>query len=186
MGGPPHRFRVTVHSLPNSRTPAKTVEVGGALGKASGLSYLAASNALLPDTIGFPIQNPDINPASFIQTALKSGEARDEGTTTIQGHPARRIALNAARRPIATATYYVDAHTYEPLRITNHVAQPNGSRLAVPLASILQLPYFGNMPGTNAPYIYTYDFTTFQYLPPTQKNLALTDIKTQYPAAQTN
>jgi len=119
----PHRFRMTFGG-------AWQAEIGGTLGTSTGLSYVAADQAVQRTTFQFRVSQSDLDPAAFIRTALRSGRAKLDGRATIRGRDVIRIQLSAwfyARtgrvlRPIAL--YYVNADTYRPVRVV--IPPPNG------------------------------------------------------------
>jgi hypothetical protein len=183
-GTPSHRFRVRLvgPSRPGGQTAA--TEIGGTLGRPAGLTYDPTNDVFVPATIGFPINATDLEPSAFIRAALGSGRAQLEGTTTISGRKVIRIRLETPinGHPAASTTYEVDANIYRPVRVETHAIRPNAAPLGFPMAAILELP-FGDMPGTNTAYDYTYSFDQYRYLDPSHANLALTDIRAQHPRA---
>ena len=179
-GTAPHPFRVVLDgpSLPNP------VEVGGTIGSAEGLSYNNVYRVLDPVPFQSPIIEADLNPAAFIRAAVNSGHARPGGTSTIAGRQVIRIIVTSrlSGHSVGTTLYFVDAHTYQPVRVIVNAAVPNGSPLWFPMASLTALPY-GQFPEPKKPYVLVFDFEKFQYLTPTTKNLGVTNIQAQHPTA---
>jgi len=177
----PSRFRVlNLHD-------GRTIDVGGTIGGTAGLSYDRAYNVFAPVSFPFAVARTSLNPASFVRSALASGRARDAGKTTIAGRQVIRIALGKVGLA-PSANYFVDARTYEPVRITVRAVAPNASPLSVPLADALELPYgyFPRMakPEPHAGYLFVYDFKAFRYLPSTPANQKLADIHSAHPGAK--
>lgn len=120
---PPNRFRMTF-------TGSAPAEVGGTIGSSKGLNYVAATNLLYPAAFQFRVAQSDLDPAAFIRTALRSGRAKLLGDAAIRGRKVIAIRLTTwfgtpmGRRLEPIALYYVDAHTYRPVRVV--VPPPNG------------------------------------------------------------
>jgi hypothetical protein len=123
-GAPPHRFRVTSDGIP-------TADVGGTLRGVTGLSYDSSSGDLIPVAFGFRVSQSDLDPAAFIRAALASGRAQLDGKTTIRGHDVLRIRVNSNLygRSVLIALYFVDAHTYRPLRVVFTPGSRTGASL---------------------------------------------------------
>jgi hypothetical protein len=119
----PHPFRMTFGG-------AWQAELGGTLGASAGLNYLASDRALHRTAFQFRVRQSDLDPAAFVRTALRSGRAKLDGRTTIRGRDVIRIRVSAwfdtmtARLLEPIALYYVDAHTYRPVRVV--IPPPNG------------------------------------------------------------
>ncbi len=180
-GTPPHRFRVLLdaHALPSH------VEVGSTIGSTVGLSYDDGYRALDPVPFQQPIAEASLNPAAFIRAAVNSGRARTDGTSTLAGRKVIRIVVTSrlSGRTVGSTLYFVDAHTYEPVRVIARAAVPNGSPLGFPMALLVALPY-GQFPEPKRPYVLVFDFAKFHYLAPTAKNRGLADIRTQHPGVK--
>jgi hypothetical protein len=122
-GARPRRFRMTFGG-------AWRVELGGTLGTSTGLNYVASDHALHRAAFPFRVRQSDLDPAAFIRTALRSGQAKVDGRATIRGHDVIRIRVNAwfnapsGRRLEPIALYYVDARTYRPVRFV--IPPPRG------------------------------------------------------------
>lgn len=63
---------------------------------------------------------------SEVQQALQSGQATQEGTTTVNGTPAIALSITVPDARSLHRTLYVDARTYRPLRVVT-VADGNRS-----------------------------------------------------------
>jgi hypothetical protein len=179
-GAPPHRFRVTFDRQP-------LVEAGGTVGSVQALSYDFASDVLDPVALGFRVSQSDLDPVGFIRTALASGQAQADGRTTIRGREVLRIRVTSPLRGrrVPSALYYVDAHTYEPVRITIPPGdfKPRESLHGLPLIFVTALPYGLPDSGGNH-FTLIYDFAKYQQLEPTTNNRKLTDIRAQHPHAR--
>jgi hypothetical protein len=122
-GAQPRRFRLTFGG-------AWRVELGGALGKSTGLRYVPSDRALRRTAFPFRPTQSDLDPVAFIRTALGLGHAKADGSSTIRGHDVIRIRLSTwftaptGRRLEPTALYYVDARTYRPVRVV--IPPPHG------------------------------------------------------------
>ncbi len=122
-GAQPHRFRITFGG-------AWQAEVGGTLGTSAGLSYVASEQTLHRAVFQFRVRRSDLDPAAFIEEALKSGQAKPDGRATIRGRDVIRIRVSAwfttstARLLEPIALYYVDARTYRPVRVV--IPPPDG------------------------------------------------------------
>jgi hypothetical protein len=175
------RFRV------RKEHDGQTTDVGGTIGKTAGLSYNRPYDVFDPVSFPFTIARTSLDPASFVRSALASGRARNAGKTSIAGRQVIRIVLDAHGLSPA-ADYFVDAQTYEPVRISVRAVAPNASPLSVPLADAIELPY-GYFPRMAKPelhflYLFVYDFKSYTYLPSTAANLKLTDIRAAHPGAK--
>jgi hypothetical protein len=114
----------------------------------------------LPDARRLPADPADAGPARLraeILRLLRSGEAREDGRTNIDGHQAIRIAAPAMQMQLL-----VDAETYEPIE------------WSVPVTGIGTSPDHG---------VLTTRFETYERLPASEANLALLDLRAQHPEA---
>ena len=141
------------------------------------LTFLAPSRFLsahLRVTLGATLPGPHdqaiengADPASALRTAISEGRAHEAGTTQLDGHTVRRIALDLpstlpadaprlpADAPVMThseAYADVEPETFHPVEIV-----------------------FGRD---------AYRFLAYQYLPASAANLALADIRAQHPEAR--
>jgi hypothetical protein len=173
---PPYRWRLLLRDLPLVEEDASpdvsepdcwrgvTSELGGtskpgctAAGCEPILSFAAPDTLRVsPISIGFL---PD--PVQGLRDAIDYGLAHDEGTTQLGGRTVERIRLDPpdcdADQLCPPPTYaYVDPETFYPVEI--HHLEFRGVRSVV-------------------------RFLTFEYLPRTPGNLALTDIRAQHPDA---
>jgi hypothetical protein len=112
----PRRFRLRF-------SDAWQAELGGTLGTSTGLNYVAPDHALHRIAFPFRATQSDLDPVAFVRTALRLGHAKLDGRATIGGHDVIRIQLSTwftaptGHRLEPTALYYVDAHTYRPVRV---------------------------------------------------------------------
>jgi hypothetical protein len=184
---PPRRFRVTFVGLDGP------VEYGGTLGDGRGLGYDAAGGVLDPIVFDVPLSESDLDPVAFVRTALASGRARPDGSTTIHGHKALRIRILSSFSSTGepAALYFVDAQSYRPVRVVIPAGfrpgPPPGARPGTvahdtPLLSlVLGAPQSGPM---SLRYALTYDFAAYRYLAPTSENQKLADIHAEHPHAK--
>jgi hypothetical protein len=105
-----------------------------------------------------------------LREAFANGSAHEEGKTEIDGRTVERIRYQCPTtpcRPGVAADYaYVDPETFFFVR----EEWPKGFGLAL-------------APGEIVHFDVVIDYLTFEYLPRTQENLALTDIRAQHPNA---
>jgi hypothetical protein len=175
---PPYRWRVLLRDLPlveedvapdvsepdcwrgvTSELGSTSKPVCTAAGCEPILSFAAPNTLRIsPISIGFP---PD--PVQALRDAIDHGLAHDEGTTQLGGRTLERIRLDPPHCDdsdqfcLREPTYaYVDPDTFVPVEI--HPPEYLG------VCSVVR-------------------FLTFEYLPRTPANLALTDIRAQHPDA---
>ena len=172
---PPYRFRAYLDDLESVPlgTPRRvlcskpaTAEFGGTLKPGHTLQFVP------PNTLrgSLPVQfGTQHDPVRQIREAIATGEAHDEGKVTLDGRTVERIRLDdfsvcpgAAGCSHHPAYAYVDPETFQPVQLVsmdNHVFDGD----------------------------FSFDFVmrtlTFDYLPRTDSNLALTDIRKQHPNA---
>jgi hypothetical protein len=175
-GARPHRFRVTVDG-------PRTVELGGTLGRSEGLNYSALDHVLDPVAFELPVKQSHLDPAAFIKAALTSGRAKPDGKTTLQGREVIRIRVISHRygKPETVAIYFVDAHTYRPVRIVitqNCCVFVLGFRL--PTLSVIQEPSFTQFLKGQP----IFNFSEYRELRPTAANRRLANIRAQHPNAE--
>jgi len=174
---PPYRWRLLWRSLPMLEEDALpevtepdcwkgiTYELGGtsnpvctAAGCERTLRFVA------PNTVSAAGIEPGFlpDPAHGLREAIDYGLAHDEGTTQLRGRTVERIRLDPppdcdADQVCRPPTYlYVDPETFYPVEIHN--------------------PEFRGVSSVTR-------FLTFEYLPRTPANLALTDIRASHPDA---
>jgi hypothetical protein len=191
---PPRRFRVTRDRQPRFHLPPATfggrrvpgmtvppeppVEFGGILGSASVLSYAFADGVLDPAVLDFRVSQSDVDPVAFVTAALASGHAQLAGRTTIRGREVLRIRVTS--HPFfgssRTELYFVDAHTYRPVRFVIAAGvRPFGR------APVVDFFLRGV---TGSPWPVIFDFAKYRYLAPTPANRKLADIRAQHPHAK--
>jgi hypothetical protein len=155
-------------------------EIGGTLGAQQGLSVSGAY--LVPAMFRAPYSESDLNPTAFIRKQLAAGQARLAGRSTIGGR--KVIEIDTTSRlfgdTVATARYFVDARTYEPVRLIVTAAVPNAAPGVLPLGSVVSFPYGGYT--DKGEYVYRYDFTRFERLPASDSKLA--NIRAEHPGAK--
>ena len=101
--------------------------------------------------------------------ALAAGHAHHDGKTRLDGRTVERIRWTPPRHPVFADVdpvfAYVDPQTLYPIRIDGYLLTGLAGR-ATPIRSHLVMR-----------------FRTYEYLPRTAANLALTDIHAQHPTA---
>ena len=173
---PPHRYRVLLNDFPpdpanadprvlacSSGTPS---ELGGAFDTGQTLRFVP------PNTLSFnPLQFVfPLDPVTDLREAISAGRAHDEGKTQLNGRTLERIRIDPASDcrdpscPREPQYWYVDPETFYPVETRGPgVIAPPG-RPFVRLHFVMR-------------------YLTFEYLPQTAANLALTDIRAQHPNA---
>jgi hypothetical protein len=195
---PPHRYRALLTELPplslptpNSSRPAcsrwRLFEVGGKLGgpfDMQGRVRFVPPNTLEHEPVSFLVRADDplavpggAMPAALwaptlLREAIASGNAHDEGETQLDGRTVRRIRVEPSPAcplpvcPKEPSYVYVDPKTFYPV-------QAEGPQVILPLVDsfVVQVQMVDR-------------YLTFEYLPRTEANLALTDIRAQHPNAK--
>lgn len=195
---PPHRYRAVLSDVPpipatsdllsRACSSGESFEIGGTLGATFDTQdrlrfvppimltheplrfWVRADDPLaIPGAGGIP--GPLWAPA-LLREAIGAGHAHDEGETQVDGRTLRRIRVeppyacplpSCSREP---SYVYVDPETFFPV-------QAEGPNVYLPLVDshVVQLHVVDR-------------YLTFEYLPRTQANLALTDIRAQHPDAK--
>jgi hypothetical protein len=163
---PPYRYRAFIDlPLAGDCEPGEAMEIGGTFESHETLMY-DPPNTLRTASMLFQLP-PD--PAEEFRQLL--GSASDEGDVTIDGRTLRRILLDpcppnappgCAREP---AYVYLDPETYYPVEFR---------------APAYDGPGFD---GTGKVADTRWRYLVYEYLPRTDTNLALTDIRAQHPNA---
>ncbi len=113
-----------------------------------------------------------VDPVKDLRIAISAGRAHDEGTMQLAGRPVERIRIDppngcpvqgCARKPQYA---YVDPETFHPVQIECE----DCGVIALPGRPVLRLRMVTR-------------YSTFEYLPRTDENLLLTDIRAQHPGA---
>jgi hypothetical protein len=172
---PPHRYRVLLN-MPDpadadpralacaSGTP---LELGGTFDTGETLRFVPPNTLTVnPLQVVFPLDS-----AKELREAIREGRAHDEGETQLDGRTVKRIRIDAppgcpfpdcSREP---SYAYVDPDTFAPVQSES----PHGGI---------------NPPGGPFVRLHVVMRTlTYEYLPRTPANLALTDIRAQHPNA---
>ena len=176
-GASPHRFRVTFDGPQRG-------DIGGTLGGVTGLSYAFSDHVLDPVSFYGPVSQSNLDPAAFIKKALTSGRAQLDGTTTLRGQEVLRIRVtsNPFGHTQTIALYFVDAHTYRPVRVAlMPTARPDPYLVGFPLASLSFLP---SAVSFGLSHTFVCDFAQYRYLAPTAANRKPTDIQAAHPHAK--
>jgi hypothetical protein len=171
---PPYRFRIVQDQFPadpenyDPRSLACSTWPASELGGTPGAQML---RFVPPNTLSTSGRfEVPVDPVAELRQAIGEGRARDEGETTLDGRTVRRIRIEpevdcrvpgCPRDPVYT---YVDAETFYPVEI-------HGFGFIGPLGSA---PMWSRV---------VMRYSAFEYLPRTDANLALTDIRAQHPDA---
>jgi hypothetical protein len=162
---PPHRYRALMNDLPPDPQNVDLLtlacwtgtpyELGGAFDGGKTLRFVP------PNTLSFtPIQlYLQLDPATLLREAISAGRAQDEGKTQLDGRTVERIRIDDPCCPGPPEYHYVDPETFYPVETDG--------------------------PGVlgDIPLHVVWRYLTFEYLPRTAANLALTDIQAQHPSA---
>jgi len=174
---PPHRYRALLNDLPPdpanadpralacaSGTPS---ELGGTFDTGETLRFVPPNTLTVnPLQFVFPL-----DPVKELREAISEGRAHDEGETQLDGRTVERIRIDpppgcpvpgCSRDP---SYAYVDPDTFDPVQVESphgYIVPPGGP--VVRLHMVMRT-------------------LTFEYLPHTPANLALTDIRAQHPNA---
>jgi hypothetical protein len=173
---PPYRYRVLLNDLPPdpadadpralacaSGTPS---ELGGEFDTGQTLRFVPP-NTLSANPLRFVFP---LDPVTDLRHAISAGRAHDEGKTQLEGRTVERIRIDppsdcpdpsCPREPLY---WYVDPGTFYPVETEGPGAIAPPGRPVVRLHVVMR-------------------YLTFEYLPRTAANLALTDIRAQHPNA---
>jgi hypothetical protein len=173
---PPHRYRIVGWNPPAvpqgadagaraCRHEGGIAEFGRAQDTGEPTLMFVPPNMLTPATGIYLTYAPD--PVATLREAIADGRAHDEGKTEVDGRAVERIRIDSQRPDGSSTDYaYVDPETFGFVR----EEWPAG---------------FGFAPGPGE--IFRFDvvlnYLTFEYLPRTVANVALTDIRAQHPDA---
>jgi|SRR5215218_10459503 len=173
---PPYRFRALlkdpVPTDPASVDPdailctsGTATELGGTLEPMETLRFVPP-NTLSASSLHFV--HP-LNPVADLREAISEGRAQDEGKTQLDGRTVERIRLDPPTDCFSCSNepgyVYVDPETFYPIQEEG----PHG-RLVLPGRPVVTFHVVNRI-------------LTFEYLPRTEPNLELTDIRAQHPAA---
>jgi hypothetical protein len=174
---PPHRFRALLNDLPDPGADPRALvcstgipgEVGGTLGDPPEQTLVfEPPNTLRGSRMKFLMPQPD--PLSQLRQAISDGSAHHEGKAQVEGRTVERIRIDPASTcpfpdcPPGPTYVYVDPETFYPVEVR--------APAAVGLV---------NGPVLWHDIVVRYD--TYEFLPRTDANLALTDIRAQHPDA---
>jgi hypothetical protein len=172
----PHRYRVLLNDFPPDPgnadpralaclggTPS---ELGGAFDTGQTLRFVPPNTlSVNPLRFVFPL-----DPVTDLREAISSGRAHDEGKTQLDGRTVERIRIDphsgctdpsCPREPLY---WYVDPETFYPVETDGPGSIAPPGRPVVRLHLVMH-------------------YLTFEYLPRTTANLALTNIQAQHPNA---
>jgi hypothetical protein len=201
---PPHRFRALLDDPPAAGADAQSLacapgyprEVGGFVDPAC--SPAERANCTTMDTLEFEAPNTlTISPLQFVlppdpvatlREAISSGTAHHEGKVRLNGRTVERIRIDSpsacAFPSCAFGQVYVDPETFHPVEMhgpTMFVMPPPDGGVVIPPSAITGVT---GEPGAPVARIDVVDrYLKFEYLPRSEANLALTDIRAQHPDA---
>ena len=185
-GAPPHSYRLLLNDRPPDPVNAGPHGLGCSSGTVSeyGGTYEGDDQPLrfeppnrLSAWAGERFRFP-LDPAAELRAAISAGRAHDEGKTQLDGRTVERIRIdpppaclqlpNCPREPLYV---YVDPETFYPVAFDRTDSQ---------------VEIVGGPGGSSVRRVRARDVTryvTFEYLPRTAANLALTNIHAQHPDA---
>ena len=202
---PPYGYRAILHDPPPAGADFRSLgcssgtrrEVGGMVDPAC--SPAEQPNCTTQETLEFEPPNtlylsplqfvlpPD--PVAMLRQAISSGNAHDEGTTRLHGRTVERIRIDSpstcALPSCPFGHVYVDPETFHPVEVhapPQLVLPPPDSDDAVPPVRDIT-GATGRLADPLAQIDVVDRYLTFEYLPRTDANLALTDIQAQHPGA---
>jgi hypothetical protein len=178
---PPYRFRALLNDIsPGSGVygnelvcgPAGPLEIGGWLPRPGGNAWLLF---VPPNTLRLvnPLYEIDPDPVTRLRRWIRTGYAVDEGQVQLDGRTVERIRMDPppdcldSRAECPPAYAYVDPDTFFLVRLeypTAVIDYDKPSNVGWRFDTVVQM-------------------RTFEYLPRTRANLALTDIRAQHPTA---
>jgi hypothetical protein len=191
-GASPYSFRLTEDGSQSGHLGGRSAtmrlrstEIGGTLGAVQGLGYDAAAQVLYPVAFDSPVGRLQLDVAGLIRQAITSGRAKVDGTAVVHGRSVVRIRLVAEvyGRLRTVALYFVDATTYQPVRVEINAIEPLFYQ-AIPGFPLLYLTSIqdGSIPGMLGRYVL--DFDDYRDLAPTAANKRLTSIDAAHPRAK--
>jgi hypothetical protein len=167
---PPYRYRAMLYGFPPDQADAdpgttacshaNATELGGTFDPLKTVRFVPP-DTLRDSSLLFKLP-PD--PVRVFREAISEGRAHDEGETLLDGRTVRRIRVDPPSDcpgpgcPDEPTDVYVDPETFHPVEIRGPA-------------------------GVGKPLWIVTRYLTFEYLPRTAANLALTDIQAQHPTA---
>jgi hypothetical protein len=179
---PPHRYRVLVNDLPlpdpGNDDPRElacsrgtAAELGGTFNSRQTVRFLPPNRIVPWDDVQFTFQ---LDPVGDLREWLAAGTAHDEGKVQLDGRTVQRIRIDPPAGecdplpacPDEPMYWYADPETFFPIETRG--------------------PGYINVPGRPLVEVQlVMRYLTFENLPRTEANLALTDIRAQHPDATT-
>ncbi len=186
-GTPPHSYRVLLNDFPPDPVNADPTTLACSSGTASEYGGTYESDTTLrfvpPNRLSANVNSFrfPLDPAADLRAAISTGRAHDEGKTQLDGRTVERVRIDPPP-PSACPRYancgprgpiyvYVDPETFYPVEFD---------------WTSSQVEIVGGPGGSSYRKVGVRDVTrylTFEYLPRTAANLALTDIHAQHPDA---
>jgi len=174
---PPYGYRVLVNDFPRAAvgppelacSRGTAAELGGTLGVEPTLRFVPPNTlSALPSRMS----REPVDPVTGLRDALDAGTAHDEGRTQLEGRTVERIRIDPPSNcqfppcPPEAGYAYVDPKTFYPVRTES----PQGFIAQVGGPVLVRFHVVERI-------------LTYEYLPRTPANLALTDIRAQHPNA---
>jgi hypothetical protein len=174
---PPYTYRALVNDLPADPGDADprelacssgtAAELGGAFDEGETLMFVPPNTLeTLRARFVFPL-----DPVKELRDAISAGRAHEEGETQLDGRVVKRIRVDppsdcsSPECPREPSYTYVDPETFHPVQ-----TECDCGALALPGRPVVRVHLVMR-------------YLTFEYLPRTDANLALTDIRAQHPDA---
>jgi hypothetical protein len=174
---PPYRYRILIgtdHPVTGVAAwnrlacPSETAsEFGGMLNRLWPLEFVPPNSLTTGRMRSFRFP---LDPVTDLREAISAGRAHDEGKTQLDGRTVERIRIDPLSAcpfpgcPREPSYAYVDPETFYPVETHGPEIAGAGSRVFARLQIVKRI-------------------LTYEYLPRTAANLALTDIRAQHPQA---
>ena len=154
----------------------RVAEIGGELDQPWTIMFVPPGTISAATATFRSASDPVAQFRDLVRQALASGRGHDEGKTELDGRTVQRIRLDplppsgcagSSCPPPRPSYAYLDPETFDPVQVET----PDGFTLVVGDGRFVVLDTVQR-------------FSTFEYLPRTPANLALTDLRAQHPEAK--
>ena len=177
-GAAPHSYRVLLNDLPPDPCSSGTASEYGGTYEADHALRFVPPNSLRPDANQFRFP---LDPSADLRAAISRGTAHDEGKTKLGERTVERVRIDP--RPLSACPRYANCGPRGPVYL---YVDPETFYPVAFEWTTSQVEIGGGPAGSTYRQVRVRDVTrypTFEYLPRTAANLALTDIHAQHPNA---